>query len=146
MDLLKKPPFFILTEIFSVCQKMVMNASDLKGLDLTKNQISILLALMHHPYLSMSRLADYIPSSKEQATRAVAPLVKEHYVERFQDENNRKLVLIRLTEKGRSFICEKISCVDHHLCEKAAALSDEDKKRFQESLNTTLEILKKLDQ
>lgn len=146
MDPLKKPPFFTLTEIFSVCQKMVMNASDLKGLDLTKNQISILLALMHHPYLSMSRLADYIPSSKEQATRAVAPLADNHYVERFQDENNRKLVLIRLTEKGRAFICEKIGCVDRQLCEKAAALSEEDKKRFQESLDTTLEILKKLDQ
>ncbi|MCQ4638158.1 winged helix DNA-binding protein [Anaerovorax odorimutans] len=146
MEPLKKPPCFILTEIFSVCQKLVMSAVDIKELDLTKNQICVLFALMHHPYLSMSRLADYIPSSKEQATRAVAPLAQAHYVERFQDEKNRKLVLIRLTEKGRDFIFQTLDSVDEKLCEKAAALSEEDIKRFQEALDTTLEILKKLDQ
>ena len=66
-------------EVFPICQKLVMNSVNLKEPRLTKTQLHILLSLIGKPRLTMSQLAAYIASSKEQATRAVAPLVAVSY-------------------------------------------------------------------
>ena len=92
----------------------------------------------------MSELAAYIVSSKEQTTRAVAPLVQEGYLERTHDESNRKLVLVRLTDSGRRIMEHKQQELREILTAKTEQLSDEDKENFFKALDTTLQILKKL--
>ena len=74
-----------LFEIFPLCRKLIFSSLDMKDLNLTKSQLSILFALEVKPCLTMSRLSKYIGSSKEQTTRAVAPLAKEGLVERYME-------------------------------------------------------------
>ncbi len=92
----------------------------------------------------MSELAAYIASSKEQATRAVAPLVKAGYLERIQDEKNRKLVLVQLTLYGKEMMQIEEVKLKETMAAKINNLSPEDREAFAQAVNTTVQILKKL--
>ena len=52
----------------------------------------------------MAQVAAYLSSSKEQATRSVAQLVDDGYVAREQGADNRTMVYIQLTDKGRELL------------------------------------------
>jgi DNA-binding MarR family transcriptional regulator len=133
-----------LFEIFSVCQKIILNSLDHKNLKLTRTQLFILFALMGKKSLNMSQISTYIASSHEQATRAVAPLAESGLVERFSDESNRKLVLIRLTDAGWEFIKSEKELLKKNFIHHFDTLSEQDVQNLKNSLALTLEILNKI--
>lgn len=130
-----------LFEILSVCQKIILNSLDIKNLKLTKTQLFILMALMRNKSLNMSQLSIYIASSQEQATRAVAPLVTSGLLERFYDESNRKLVLVRLTETGKELIRSKKQFISKHLLDAFDVLTEQEAQELLDALDQTLKIL-----
>lgn len=134
-----------LFEIFPICQKFLLNTIDIPSMDLTKTQILILFALSGGRSLNMSQLSSYLASSKEQATRAVSPLVKDGYVERFRSDENRKMVYVKLTEKGSTLILKEKALVKDYLSKRFEALSKEDQESFHQSLSNILTILKKME-
>jgi len=83
---------------------LVINGSTMKDHDLTRMQMIMLLALSRRECLLMSRIAEYMSSSREQATRAVDHLVRDGYVERLPDASNRTHVFIHLTPEGRELV------------------------------------------
>lgn len=129
-----------LFEIFPICQKFLLNTIDIPSMDLTKTQILILFALSGGRSLNMSQLSSYLASSKEQATRAVSPLVKDEYVTRFRSDENRKMVYVKLTEKGNQLILQEKALVKEYLSKRFESLSKED-----QSLSNILTILKKME-
>ena len=134
-----------LFEIFPICQKFLLNTIDIPSMDLTKTQILILFALSGGRSLNMSQLSSYLASSKEQATRAVSPLVKDEYVTRFRSDENRKMVYVKLTEKGNQLILQEKALVKEYLSKRFESLSKEDQELFHQSLSNILTILKKID-
>ena len=130
-----------LFEIFPICQKFLLNTIDIPSMDLTKTQILILFALSGGRSLNMSQLSSYLASSKEQATRAVSPLVKDEYVTRFRSDENRKMVYVKLTEKGN----QEKALVKEYLSKRFESLSKEDQELFHQSLSNILTILKKME-
>lgn len=134
-----------LFEIFPICQKLLLNSIDLHNVHFTKTQMSILMTLSAKDSLNMSQAASYIASSKEQATRAVAPLVKQGYVKRYHNDSNRKKVFISLTPLGRDFIQQEKIQVKTNLASQFQSLSDADRELFQQSIKNILQILKKLE-
>ena len=134
-----------LFEIFPICQKFLLNTIDIPSMDLTKTQILILFALSGGRSLNMSQLSSYLASSKEQATRAVSPLVKDEYVTRFRSDENRKMVYVKLTEKGNDLILKEKTLVKDYLSKRFESLSKEDQESFHQSLSNILEILKKME-
>lgn len=134
-----------LFEIFPICQKFLLNTIDIPSTDLTKTQILILFALSGGRSLNMSQLSSYLASSKEQATRAVSPLVKNEYVIRFRSEENRKMVYVKLTDKGNDLILKEKTMVKEYLSKRFDSLSEEDRESFHQSLFNILRILKKME-
>ena len=134
-----------LFEIFPICQKFHLNTIDIPSMDLTKKQKLILYALSGGRSLNMSQLSSYLASSKEQATRAVSPLVKDEYVTRFRSDENRKMVYVKLTEKGNQLILQEKALVKEYLSKRFESLSKEDQELFHQSLSNILTILKKME-
>ena len=134
-----------LFEIFPICQKFLLNTIDIPSMDLTKTQILILFALSGGHSLNMSPLSFYLESSKEQATRDVSPLVKDEYVTRFRSDENRKMVYVKLTEKGNQLILQEKALVKEYLSKRFESLSKEDQELFHQSLSNILTILKKME-
>ena len=140
----KMTPISALIEVFPLCQKVILNTVDFKDHGFTKTQLCNLLSVTAKSALTRSELAAYIASSKEQATRAVAPLVKAGYLERIQDEKNRKLVLVQLTLYGKEMMQIEEVKLKETMAAKINNLSPEDREAFAQAVNTTVQILKKL--
>ena len=124
-----------LFEIFPICQKFLLNTIDISSMPLTKTQILILFALSGGRSLNMSQLSSYLASSKEQA----------EYVTRFRSDENRKMVYVKLTEKGNHLILEEKRMVKEYLSKRFDSLSKEDQQLFHQSLSNILTILKKME-
>ena len=129
-----------LLEMMPMYHRLVLNKLEKKPPHVTKSQ----LALMGNDTLNMTQVSAYIASSKEQATRAVAPLVEAGYVDRFHDEANRKLVLIRLTPAGKAFLRETKEQLHQALENKFATLPEAEQQELLHSLHSILRILKKM--
>lgn len=137
-------PISALLEMMPMYHKLVLDKLEKKSVHITRSQFFILLALMSNDTLNMTEIATYIASSKEQATRAVKPLVDAGYVERYHDEDNRKLVLIHLTPVGKSFLHETKEQLHQSLERKFNKLSSQEQADLVLALQTILPILKKM--
>ena len=134
-----------LFEIFPICQKFLLNTIDIPSMDLTKTQILILFALSGGRSLNMSQLFSYLQSFKAQPKRSVSQLVKDEYVTRFRSDENRKMVYVKLTEKGNQLILQEKALVKEYLSKRFESLSKEDQELFHQSLSNILTILKKME-
>ena len=65
------------------------------------SQVMVLAALMQHKEITMSGLAEFIGLSRANATGLVDRLVKRGMVERRRVEEDRRIVLIALTQSGK---------------------------------------------
>lgn len=69
--------------------------------NLTKTQIEVLLTLRPAGQVSMTRLSELLGVSKEQTSRATAPLVDAGLVEKKRNALSHRMVEIRLTDEGK---------------------------------------------
>ena len=84
----------------------------------TKTQFYILITLFHQSPLTMTQIGEHIGASKEQATRAVAPLANEGLVRREVSPQNRTRIYVSLTEKGRALVQDLIARCSEKLEER----------------------------
>ena len=134
-----------LLELTALIYKAVDFHSQKKIYDLTKTQFLVLAALYHSGSLNMTKISEYISSSKEQATRAVSPLADRRLVSRIEHPDNRKHVYLELTDEGR----ELVERLRHEMREKfkdrvESLLSPDEKEALFSSAETLTTILTKL--
>ena len=111
---------------------------------LTRQQFYTLMALAGQKRLTMGQVAESIVVSREQATRIVAPLVDEGYVERCSDDSNRKLVLVQLTKQGQEFIEREKDYVRKQLEGRFEHLTPAEMERFLKCVSELKDILEKI--
>ena len=113
---------------------------------LTKSQLLLMLVLYHNEAVTMKDIAGYISSSKEQATRTVHPLADKGLVERFEHEENRKHVYVRITERGRQLVDAAVKEYHEQASSRIrASLSEEECLKLQEAVSTVAELLDKVE-
>ena len=133
--------------LYPLLQKVILSAADLRETGHTKTQHVIFYALALRGHLTMSEIAGFISSSKEQATRAVAPLVDEGLISRSTDPENRTRVYVSLTEKGLAHVKlyrEKIHNGLNNML--TASISTEEAEELRHAVGTILDILRKVDE
>jgi len=136
-----------LLALLPLISKTVLSASSLRESGYTKSQFLIISALSLRDNLTMGQVAGFISSSKEQATRAVAPLVEHGLVERFVDPDNRTKIHIRLTEKGKEYVAQS----NRHLVQNLRRTMDEkitveEMPELKQCVETMIQILSKLNE
>ena len=114
--------------------------------NLTRLQLLTLFLLIHKESvhgekMSMTRIAENLRVSAQQATRLVDGLIKSGFAMRYQEPENRRLVLIRPTKEGRAYMQElKVKALP--LLEDAFNnISDDELQMLNEGFNTIYEIL-----
>ena len=134
-----------LFEVFTASQRLILNSIDRQQMRFTKYQLYLMMTLARRDTLTMSQAASCIGCSKEQATRLVAALVEEGYVERRYRQENRKLVLIHLTDKGEQVMGQERDMAKEKLKAEIDCLDEEDKEIFFQTLRGLAGVLKKLE-
>ncbi len=80
----------------------LLRSSMMKNRDaLTKTQVDVVLGLSTMGPMNMTQISEHIAASREQATRAVAPLVERGLLVKERNSENRRVVEVTLTEQGR---------------------------------------------
>ena len=135
-----------LLALLPLISKTVISASSLRESGYTKSQFMIISALSLQDNLTMGQVAGYISSSKEQATRAVAPLVEHGLVERYVDPENRTKIHIRLTEKGMDYVEQSnrrfVKNLHRTMKEK---ITPEEMLELKQCVETMIQILSKVE-
>lgn len=112
---------------------------------ITKSQAIIFFVLHYRDGITMSEIARYISSSKEQATRTVAALCDSGLVERYEDPRNRTHVYIRFTEAGRENMQRLVQEFRTDIYNRlTASLNDDDIQKLNQAVRTSVEILGKV--
>lgn len=140
----KEELVYSLLELLPSYYQYFNNFTDIKEKNLTKTQLRILLILSTNENLSMSQLADKLCISREQATRAVAPLVRRRLVFRSIHDTNRRQLDVGLTNAGIALLAELKSEYIRHLESSFSCLSEEEKTLFSESLRNISKIMSKM--
>ena len=134
-----------LLRLIPLIYKVIDFNSQKKRYDLTKSQFIVLVALYSRGILNMTETSEFISSSKEQSTRAVAPLVEKGLVKRFELEDNRKRVYIELTESGKEFMQEFWKEMHKLVAEKlCTSLNEEELRTLFDSVKTAASLLSKV--
>ena len=132
-------------ELFPLYRKMFLNSlMDLEN-ELTRTQIFVLMALVSHSKITMSQTALLLASSKEQATRVVAPLVELGFVERIFDCANRRAVYIQLSDEGRAHILNLKKQMVKHFVLDNDVLTKSEMETLDKSIANVVKIFKKIE-
>ena len=136
---------FSLLRLMPMIQKVILSCWDREKYPYTKSQLTLIMALLQKDSLTMKEAASYISSSKEQATRAVAPLVDKGLMERYTDPANRNYVHIQLTATGRMLVMEMLDSLYDNINKLLdQAISNEEKLALRDSLMESIRILNKV--
>jgi len=112
---------------------------------LTKTQFNILIILHFFGEHTMMQLSDLNGISKEQTTRAVAPLADAGLVERYNSLTNRSRVYVRLTESGRDRVRELIGrCREYMRGLAERKLSPDERGELARHLSVMIPILTRI--
>ena len=110
---------------------------------LTKSQAMMMATVGELGSVNMSTLAQRIAVSKEQATRAVQPLVEAGYLQRDHDEANRRMVNVSLTPAGEALLYEHFTAVENTIGRQLQALDEDEQAQLIEASRTATLLLKK---
>lgn len=142
---MKEELIYSLLELLPNYLRYFNNFTDIKDKELTKTQLRILIILSSTKNLSMSQLADHLCISKEQATRAIAPLIQRNLVFRNTHDTNRRQLDIGLTNSGIALLTELKQEYLKNLETSFKTLTEEEKTLFTESLKNIITIMKKME-
>ncbi len=71
-----------------------------EGLDITIAQIPLVMVIYQKGSCKMSDISDMLQVTMGNVTAMIDRLVRELIVERFSDSNDRRVVMVKLTQKG----------------------------------------------
>ncbi|MBS5449726.1 MAG: MarR family transcriptional regulator [Coriobacteriia bacterium] len=108
---------------------------------LTKSQLDVMMGLAVIGSMSMTQMSRHLAASKEQATRAVAPLVDEGLVARERQSANRRVVEISLTDKGRACLAEHDAQARTALKARLDEFAEKDRERLVAACHEIVDIL-----
>lgn len=111
---------------------------------LTHLQIQALYLMRDVGPLAMHQISSRLRMSKQHLTRFVDALVKKGLLERFQKENNRRTVYIRITEDGLKALDEYILYATDVITDMMEKLDDEDRSKLVAAAEEMESVLSKL--
>ncbi|NLW74036.1 MAG: MarR family transcriptional regulator [Clostridiales bacterium] len=128
------PSFMRKISIISRCA-MMYRAEKLKDTGLGGVHLSYILALCRHPGMSQEQIARHIYINKSNVTRHLAQLEQKGFVERRQNEKDRREQLVYPTQKAYDVLPELTALIrdwNEYLTE---GFSDEEMEQFNAMLD-----------
>jgi MarR family transcriptional regulator, organic hydroperoxide resistance regulator len=114
--------------------------------NLNKNQKKAIIIIGTVKSIMPTTLGKYLDLQKGSLTSMIDALEKEELVSRRKDSEDRRKILLVLTDKGRKYREWLIEEFEKSASEILIKLDEEDIIEYKKSLQLILDILKKLDE
>jgi len=102
--------------------------------------------MMRHGPLSMSRVGAWLGISKPNMTSVIDRLITEGWVERRQDQKDRRIIEVGLTSQGKMYMQDRWKEARESARKKLSTLSEEERNTLYTSLESVRVILSKLNE
>lgn len=106
----------------------------LKNFDITNPQFNALLTLRDNPDITMGELCEKLLLACSTATDLIDRMENNGYLERKRDSQDRRVIRLSITEKGKQVISEVIAARRRYVSSMLAKLSEEEKADLANSL------------
>ncbi len=120
-------------------------AEQIARIQLAPAQFHAISVLYRKGPLPMGELAAEMKISKQQLTPLVSRLIEEGMALRKQDQNDRRIVLIQLSEKGRSTFSQLGAKIRNNFQDKLGRLSDSDLNELKQLLHRVRALIESVD-
>ena len=104
----------------------------------------ILKVLNKHGELPMSEIGRRIYISKSNMTSLIDKLVNDGLAERLPDKNDRRIINIAPTNKGKDLLRNWRKHSNTEIKINLSTLSDQDLEKFRDSINNIKDVLEKI--
>ena len=128
------PSFMRKIHIIGRCA-MIYRAQQLKEKGLSGVHLSYILTLCRHPGMSQEQIARHIYINKSNVTRHLAQLQQNGFVERKQNENDRREQLVYPTQKAYDVLPEVTAVIRNWNSYLTEDFSDEEMEQFNAMLD-----------
>ena len=104
----------------------------------------VLKILDKHGNLPMSKIGRNVHISKSNMTSLIDKLVENGLAERLPDQNDRRVINISITDKGKDVLKDWRKNSNNEIKKSLSVLSEEDLEKFYVSVENIKDILHKL--
>ena len=111
-------------------------------LDYSKNEILAMLLIYRKNKVNMSEVAEYINAPLNTATGVITRLEKKMIVERTRDTEDKRIVMINLTQNGQEFIKDEKKQIEYYVRKVYNSLTEEEKSVAISIVNKVIHTLK----
>jgi MarR family 2-MHQ and catechol resistance regulon transcriptional repressor len=125
-------------------KKLFKHKKNLKQNRMSHSYYHILKVLKKCGELPMSEIGRMVYISKSNMTSLIDNLVANNLAERLPHKNDRRVINIALTEEGNELLNEWRKHSNNEIKMNLSTLSDEDLKKFSDSVKNLKEILNKM--
>lgn len=115
-----------------------------KNIDITPNQYRVLFSLKNYGPSKMSDFGEYIHTSCGSLTVMVDRLVEKGYVERFYLQEDRRVVMVKITPRGEEILEEFREGFLNLLLERVNMLDPRDKQELDRAISAIATLVKNL--
>jgi DNA-binding MarR family transcriptional regulator len=119
---------------------------ELIGLDVTSSQMSALVALSRTHERTMGELAEDLGLTESATTRLVDRLVGMNLVRRHRDDQDRRVVRVRLSSYGRQLVELVLARRQAQFSRTAAHMTDDERGRLLAGLEALLKAWALIEQ
>ncbi len=133
-------------ELFQIMKRFPrpkLKQSSIDGLTRSEYELLVMLVMNldeHKTALSVSELSELLIITPAGVTHLINPLEDRGYIKRLQDRNDRRIVLIGLTEKGSEVGETLIAEVQEQLIGLVNHLGEEDSKTLVQLMSRVIEF------
>ena len=110
---------------------------------LTKQQEVVLIGIVMREPINSSGLAEYLSLPRQNVSRTVIELESQGLVTRAIDPDNRRQVIITLSEKGREFIAKHRQMVHDNLDQSFNTLNESERDLLVNASRVIVTLLRK---
>jgi DNA-binding MarR family transcriptional regulator len=129
----------------SISRKMIKTVVTSFKEDIAPPHFQIMKLLEEAGTLHVAEIGERLQIARPQMTHLIDRLVELDIVERETNEEDRRMLNIRLKDKGKSIIKARDKQVINATREALSGLTDDELKQLSMSLNNIKEIFSKLD-
>ena len=120
-------------------------AANLPAFRFTKTQMDLMVTLHLQGPMNMSTLSEHAGIAPEQASRALKPLRERGLADTVRSDENRRMVIAKLTERGMAMMDEHLRSIERNLRSTLDGLEPDEVERLSEAARTSVELLSRTD-
>lgn len=120
----------LITLIFGVAKQTKEYMKSAKGISLSPGQLQTLKFVQEHKSPLMKDVSEYLCVAPPSATALIDHLAKAEYLARVSDKNDRRIVRLEMTKKGKQELKKSYQLMAKHLREVLAVLNEKERENF----------------